>query len=159
MSVVELQELEEVKRLIAKGQRVGVLSYAEIATATAGLDVDEADVEELHRFFERSEIELVEEIDPATAVANEVQRAPDKRGRHKAKVPLDLTPDVTTDSLQLFLKDIGKVRLLTAQEEVDLAKRIERGDFTPSRRWSSPTCAWWSRSPRTTATRGCPSST
>ena len=97
MSVVELQEFEEVKGLIARGQRVGVLTYAEIATATA--------------------------------VANEVQRAPDKRGRHKAKVPLDLKPDVTTDSLQLFLKDIGKVRLLTAREEVDLAKRIERGDF------------------------------
>src|SRR5674476_881513 len=129
MSVVELQELEEVKGLIAKGQRVGVLTYAEIATATAGLDVDEADVEELHGFFERSEIELVEDIDPATAVANEVERAPDKRGRHKAKVPLDLKPDVTTDSLQLFLKDIGKTRLLTAQEEVDLAKRIERGDL------------------------------
>jgi RNA polymerase primary sigma factor len=129
MSVVELQELEEVKGLIAKGQRVGVLTYTEIATATAGLDVDEADVEKLHGFFERSEIELVEDIDPATAVANEVERAPDKRGRHKAKVPLDLKPDVTTDSLQLFLKDIGKTRLLTAQEEVDLAKRIERGDF------------------------------
>src|SRR5206468_3185619 len=41
----------------------------------------------------------------------------------------DLKPDMTTDSLQLFLKDIGKVRLLTAQEEVDLAKRIERGDL------------------------------
>jgi RNA polymerase primary sigma factor len=36
---------------------------------------------------------------------------------------------MTTDSLQLFLKDIGKVRLLTAPEEVDLAKRIERGDL------------------------------
>ena len=36
---------------------------------------------------------------------------------------------MTTDSLQLFLKDIGKVRLLTAQEEVDLAKRIERGEL------------------------------
>ena len=36
---------------------------------------------------------------------------------------------MTTDSLQLFLKDIGKVRLLTAQEEVDLARRIERGDL------------------------------
>ena len=129
MSVVELAELEEIKGLIAKGQRVGVLSYAEIATATAGLDVDEAEVEELHGFFERSEIELVEEIDPATAVANEVQRAPDKRGRQKAKVPLDLKPDATTDSLQLFLKGIGKVRLLTAPEEVDLAKRIERGDL------------------------------
>ena len=129
MSVVELRELEEVKGLIAKGQRVGVLTYTEIATVTAGLDVDEADVEELHGFFERSGIELVEDIDPATAVANEVERAPDKRGRHKAKVPLDLKADVTTDSLQLFLKDIGKTRLLTAQEEVDLAKCIERGDF------------------------------
>ena len=39
-----------------------------------------------------------------------------------------VTPAATADSLQLFLKDIGKVRLLTAQEEVELAKRIERGD-------------------------------
>ena len=129
MSLVELQELEEVKGLIAKGRRVGVLTHAEIAKATAGLDVDEADVGELHGFFERSEIELVEDIDPATAVANEVQRAPDRRERHKAKVPLDLKPDVTTDSLQLFLKDIGRVRLLTAREELDLARRIERGDL------------------------------
>src|SRR5436190_1877008 len=90
MSVVELQELEEIKGLLAKGQQVGVLSYAEIATATAGLDVDEADVEELHGFFERAEIELVEDIDPAAAVANEVERAPDKRGRRKARAQLDL---------------------------------------------------------------------
>ncbi len=36
---------------------------------------------------------------------------------------------MATDRLQLFVKDVGKVRLLTAQEEVDLAKRIERGDL------------------------------
>ena len=43
--------------------------------------------------------------------------------------PLDLdAPDVSTDALQLFLKDIGKVDLLTAPQEVELAKRIERGD-------------------------------
>ena len=129
MSVVELQELEEIKGLLAKGQQVGVLTYAEIALAVAEIDLDEGDVEELHGFFEKSEIELVEEIDPANVAANEVERAPDKRGRRKAKTTLDLKPDMTTDSLQLFLKDIGKVRLLTAQEEVDLAKRIERGDL------------------------------
>jgi len=129
MSVVELQELDEVKGLVAKGQQVGVLSYAEITKAVSELDLDESDVEELHGFFERSEIELVEEIDPAIAAASLVERAPDKRGRRKAKTALDLKPDMTTDSLQLFLKDIGKVRLLTAQEEVDLAKRIERGDL------------------------------
>src|SRR5260370_42636065 len=126
MSVVELQELDEVKGLLAKGQQMGVLSYAEISKAMSELDLDESDVEELHGFFERSEIELVEDIDPALAAA-ELERAPDKRGRRsKVKAQLDLKPDMTTDSLQLFLKDIGKVRLLTAQEEDDLAKRIER---------------------------------
>jgi RNA polymerase primary sigma factor len=129
MSVVELQELDEVKGLLAKGQQVGVLSYAEITKAMSELDLDESDVEELHGFFERSEIELVEDIDPAISAASQVERAPDKRGRRKTKAALDLKPDMTTDSLQLFLKDIGKVRLLTAQEEVDLAKRIERGDL------------------------------
>ena len=129
MSVVELQELDEVKGLLAKGQQVGVLSYAEISKAMSELDLDESDVEELHGFLERSEIELVEDIDPAIAASTQLERAPDKRGRRKAKAQLDLKPDMTTDSLQLYLKDIGKVRLLTAQEEVDLAKRIERGDL------------------------------
>jgi RNA polymerase primary sigma factor len=126
MSVAELQELEEVKGLIARGQQVGVLTYAEIATVAAELDLDETDVEELHTLFEHGEIELVEEIDPATAAGLNIERAPAKRTRSKA--PLNLKPDMTTDALQLFLKDIGKARLLTAQEEVTLAKRIWRGD-------------------------------
>jgi RNA polymerase primary sigma factor len=129
MSVAELQELEEVKGLINRGQQIGVLTYAEIATATGELGLDETDIEELHGFLERADIELVEEIDPAAAASLSIERAPDKRGRRKPKTALDLKPDMTTDSLQLFLKDIGKVRLLTASEEVDLAKRIERGDI------------------------------
>src|ERR1044072_3739587 len=129
MSVAELQELEEIKGLVARGTQLGVLTYAEVSTAVSELDLDESDVEELHGFLEKSEIELVEEIDPATAASNQVERAPDRRGRRRARTALDLKPDMTTDSLQLFLKDIGKVRLLTAQEEGDLAKRIERGDL------------------------------
>src|SRR5579875_3537170 len=120
MSVTELQELEEIKGLIARGQQLGVLTYADVAAAVSELELDETDIEELHGYLERAEIELVEEVDPALAEA-EVERAPDKRGRRKAKTAIDLKPDITTDSLQLFLKDIGKVRLLTAQEEVDLA--------------------------------------
>jgi RNA polymerase primary sigma factor len=69
MSVAELRELDEVKGLIARGLQVGVLTYAEIETATAGLGLEEPDVEDLHGLFERREIELVEEIDPATAGA------------------------------------------------------------------------------------------
>ncbi len=43
--------------------------------------------------------------------------------------PAELKPDMDTNDLQEFLKGIGRVRLLTAQEEVDLAKRVERGDL------------------------------
>src|SRR5438270_84103 len=127
MSVAELQELEEIKALVVRGSQLGVLTHAEVDQAVSELDLDETDVEELKGYFERSEIELVED-DPALPNAEE-ERAPDKRGRRRQKATLDLKPDMTTDSLQLFLKDIGKVRLLTAQEEVDLAKRIERGDL------------------------------
>ena len=126
MSVAELQEFEEVKGLLERGRQVGVLTYAEIAGAVSELDLDEGEVEDLYGFFERVEIELVEEIDPALAAA-EVERAPAKRTRRKAS--LDLKADMTTDSLQLFLKDIGKRRLLSAEEEVDLAKQIWRGEL------------------------------
>ena len=130
MSVAELQELDEVKLLLTKGQQVGVLTYAEVATALAEVDLDESDIEDLHGFLEKSEIELVEEVDPAVHAAQEERAVETKGRRRRAKAQVDqLKPDMTTDSLQLFLKDIGKVRLLTAAEEVDLARRIERGDL------------------------------
>ena len=114
MSVAELQELEEVKVLVTKGQQNGTMTYAEVATALAEVELDEGDIEELHTFFEKSEIELVED-EPALQATEE--RAVDRKDRRRKKNPaLDLRPDMTTDSLQLFLKDIGKVRLLTAQE-------------------------------------------
>jgi RNA polymerase primary sigma factor len=56
-----------------------------------------------------------------------VERVPERHRSDEVKV--DLKTEVMTDSLQLFLNDIAKVRLLTAREEVDLAMRIERGDF------------------------------
>ncbi len=127
MPAAELQELEEVKGLIRRGQRAGVLTYAEIATAAAEVGLDETDVEELHGLFDACDIELVEEVDPATAASATIDRAPEQRIRRNP--PVDLKPDITTDSLQLLLKGVGKARLLSAHEEVDLAKRIERGSF------------------------------
>ena len=77
MSVAELQELEEVKGLITRGLQIGVLTYAEIVIATAELGLEETDVEELHGVLERCEIELVEEIDRATAASLNIERAPE----------------------------------------------------------------------------------
>ncbi len=128
MVAAELQELEEVKNLVTKGQAEGVIAYGDVATALREVDVDEGDIEELYGFIESQGVELVDDVDPAQKQSADTQRADGKRKRRKSPA-LDLKADMTTDSLQLFLKDIGKVRLLTAQEEVDLAKRIERGDL------------------------------
>jgi RNA polymerase primary sigma factor len=128
--VGELHELDEVKMLVARGQEAGLLTFGQIATALAEVELEEGDIEEVHLVLERAEIELVEDDHPFAQGAKPLAPEPKtSRSRRKASPTLDLRPDMTTDSLQLFLKDIGKVRLLTAQEEVDLAKRIERGDL------------------------------
>ena len=129
---VDLQELDEVKNLISRGQQIGVLTYAEIETATVEVGLDETDLQELHRLVEQCDIELVDEIDPAIVASLNIERAPAKRSR--GAVPLNLKSEVTTDALQLFLKAIGKVPLLQPPEEVDLAKRIERGDLDAKQR-------------------------
>jgi len=158
MSVVELQELDEVKGLLAKWAAGWQSSpITEISKAMSELDLDESDVEELHGFLERSEIELVEDIDPALAASSQVERAPDKRGRRQSQAALDLKPDMTTDSLQLFLKDIGKVAAADGPggggpRQADRARRSRRqAEDGPSR-----TCASWCRSRRNYRNRGLP---
>src|ERR671937_289018 len=64
MSVAELQELEEVKLLITKGQATGVQTYAEVATALAEVDLDETDIEELHlaKRIERGDLDAKQKM-------------------------------------------------------------------------------------------------
>lgn len=49
------------------------------------------------------------------------------------------------DPVRMYLKEIGRVNLLTADEEVALALRIERVTKPPSKNWPKPTCGWWFR--------------
>src|ERR1700750_3021315 len=60
--------------------------------------------------------------------AAEVYAALDEVAIDEVDDPVEAELEVSTDSLQLFLKDVGRVDLLTAAQEVELAKRIERGD-------------------------------
>jgi RNA polymerase primary sigma factor len=100
------------KALVRQGQEAGFVTQEEVALALDELDFDSAQVDEFYQALEELHIEVVE------AKAEEEE-------------PTSVQPDVaevSTDSLQLFLKDIGKVPLLTAAQEVELSKRIERGD-------------------------------
>ncbi|MEA2351036.1 MAG: polymerase primary sigma factor [Thermoleophilaceae bacterium] len=103
-----------IEDLLRRGEEGGSLEFSEVAEAVEGLDIDEERIEELYREARRRGIELTENgAKPDTPEAPYVNEA---------------VADATSDSLQLFLRDISQRPLLTAAEEVDLAKRIERGD-------------------------------
>jgi RNA polymerase primary sigma factor len=112
---VEVLETEEARNLIEAAQAAGRISAEEIALALDELELEAAQVEDVYRALEELHVEIVD----AGAAAEEKEE--------EERVVADVR-EVSTDALQLFLKDIGKVELLTAAEEVELAKRIERGD-------------------------------
>jgi RNA polymerase primary sigma factor len=104
-------ELDETKGLLDLGREAGTLTQDEIALALDELDLEPAQLDDFYQALEELHIEVV------TAREEEDELVLDEEPR-----------EVSTDALQLFLKDIGKVDLLTAAQEVELAKRIERGD-------------------------------
>ncbi len=127
-------EVEEFRNLIAEGQERGFLTFDQIATCLEEAEVTKEQVQELHAYLDEHGIEVVEadgrlarseasSIESA-AVADPV--APEER---RKRVELDLTVEPSLDSLRLYLRAIGRVSLLTAEQEVLLARRIERGDM------------------------------
>jgi RNA polymerase primary sigma factor len=127
-------ELEELRPLIAEGQERGFLTFDQIQTCLEEIEVTKEQVEELHSYLDEQGIEVVEaDGQPAksegVSVEANVARVADARPDQRKKVEIDLTVEPSLDSLRLYLRSIGRVNLLTAEQEVALARRIERGDM------------------------------
>ncbi len=123
-----LAELEELAGLVAEGHERGYVLYESIATALEDFEVTKEQVADLYAYFEEQSIDLVgAEAATPPPEAPKVEPLPEPiRGK---KVALDLSVEPSLDSLRLYLRSIGRVALLTGQEEITLAKRIERGDM------------------------------
>ena len=128
-----IQEIDELRPLIAEGQERGFLTFEQIASCLEEVEVTKEQVVELHAFLEGEGIDVVgsdgkpattesRRFEPSTSAAEKAPDAP-------RKPEIDLTVEPSLDSLRLYLRSIGKVELLTADREVALAKRIERGDL------------------------------
>jgi RNA polymerase primary sigma factor len=115
MNLGDLLETEEAKALLAAGTSSGELGADDIASALDDLDVDSGVLDDFYGTLDELQIEVV-----GRRVVSEDQE----------EAPRTAVREVSTDALQLFLKDIGRVPLLTGAQEVELAKRIERGDHT-----------------------------
>ncbi|MDX6505139.1 MAG: polymerase primary sigma factor [Gaiellaceae bacterium] len=106
----DVLQLDETRVLIESGRAAGSLRAEDIAGALDELELDVGQMDAFYNALDELQISVVEAAEIVEAPVTEEES------------------ELSTDSLQLFLKEIGRVPLLTAAQEVELAKRIERGD-------------------------------
>jgi RNA polymerase primary sigma factor len=124
---VALPEVEELQRLIEQGLEKGFLTYDEIVSGLEEVELTKEQVEDFYAYLVDHSVELVEGIEHKALPHEEPPQVPEEE---KIEPKLDLSVEISLDSLRLYLREIGKVPLLTADQEVTLAKRIERGDMS-----------------------------
>jgi RNA polymerase primary sigma factor len=113
--ISELAGYAEISALIDQGEEAGCINLSKFQEVTQALDLDESQVEALYEWIEGRGVEITDDC---------------ARGDDDVEVTYtnhDLA-SATTDALQLFLYEVGKHPLLTAEQEVSLSKRIEQGD-------------------------------
>ena len=132
-----IHELDELRPMITEGQERGFLTFDDISAALEEVDVTKEQLRELHAYLSEQGIDVVgSDGRNAQSEAAKVEAAAEARKATANGTPevskkpeLDLTVEPSLDSLRLYLRSIGRVPLLTADLEISLAKRIERGDM------------------------------
>ena len=127
-------EAEELRPLIAEGHERGCLTFTQIEACLQEVEVTKEQVQELHSYLDEQGIDVVGADgrlakSEAGSIEASAQNGAEADPERRKKVELDLTVEPSLDSLRLYLRSIGRVNLLTAEQEVLLARRIERGDM------------------------------
>ena len=121
--VEEIKTLDERKnKLLALGKKQGYVTYEQLADQLKGLDVDSDTLDELYNFLVENDIDIVSEDGSDDASGEEITQ-------DMSVENLTLSKDVKiNDPVRMYLKEIGRINLLTSDEEFEYAKRAEEGD-------------------------------
>jgi RNA polymerase primary sigma factor len=118
---VEIESIlqhEDIQGLLENAEVTGSVRQPELAELIEAHQLDALETDALFNELERRGIEITDEPEKD-----------EKKEKEPAPPPLQVSYETTTDALQLFLREAGRHALLTAAQEVELAKRIERGDM------------------------------
>ena len=121
--VEEIKTLDERKaKLITLGKQQGYITYEQLAEHLKGLDIDSDTLDELYNSLVEENIEIVSEDGSDDASGEEITQ-------DMSVENLTLSKDVKiNDPVRMYLKEIGRINLLTSDEEFEYAKRAEEGD-------------------------------